>query len=418
MLITILAIGSQGDIQPYVALGAELKKAGQRVRIATFQNFEPFVTRYGLEFYPIRGDVASVASSDNMQHARQADNPLKLLLSFNKLQALVFDLQKDFFEACKGSDAIVYHPGVSIGYFIARHLNVPGILASPFPMTPTHDYPALIFYDAPRLGRAFNFATHKIFEQIMWMASSSPVKQFWKQEFGHVPDGFTCPYGKQNTRTFPTVTSCSNYVFPRPQDWPDHVYNTGYWFLEDDPAWQPPQDLLGFLQQGTPPVYVGFGSISDPARAAQTTTMVIDALKLAGQRGVLATGWSGMSRTENIPADIFILESAPHTWLFPQMAAVVHHGGAGTTAAGLRAGIPNVVIPFSNDQFAWGRRVFELGVGPQPVPRKKLTAEKLAGAITSGLSSSVRAGARDLGVKIQAENGAMTATRIILDALQ
>ena len=186
-MITILTAGSQGDIQPYIALGIELKKAGQAMRIATFRNFEGQVTGHGLEFYPVQGDVARVASSEDVQGARSADNPLKVLLSFNKLKSLVYDLQKDFYDACAGSDAIVYHPGAAIGYFIAQQMHIPGILATPFPMTPTHEYPALVFYAGPRLGGAYNYLTHKIFEQIMWSTASAPVKQFWQTRFGRAP---------------------------------------------------------------------------------------------------------------------------------------------------------------------------------------------------------------------------------------
>lgn len=418
MLVTFLAIGSRGDVQPYLALGVELQKLGHRARIATFENFAPFVASFGLEFYPVHGDVASVAADVGTRNARQADNPIRLLFSFNKLKELAAGLQRDLFDACVGSDAIVYHPGPSIGYFAARELGIPSILAAPFPMTPTRAYPALIFYDKPRLGSRANYATHKVFEQIMWMVGKSSIRQFWQQEFGRPPQDLGCPYGRQTSAAMPTVVSCSNYVFPRPDDWPEHVYNTGYWFLEDDAGWKAPDDLLAFLTGGAPPVYVGFGSMGDPSQAAQTTRLVIDALQRAGQRGVLATGWSGMTQIDNLPDTVFMLDSAPHSWLFPRMAAVVHHGGAGTTAAGLRAGVPNIIIPHSNDQFAWARRVYELGAGPRPLPRKKLTAAGLADAIDAALSPVIRVAAQDLGTSIRSEHGAATAARIIADAAQ
>jgi sterol 3beta-glucosyltransferase len=159
---------------------------------------------------------------------------------------------------------------------------------------------------------------------------------------------------------------------------------------------------------------VGFGSVGDPATAEQTTRLVITALERAGQRGVLATGWSGLSQVDHLPNSIFILKQAPHTWLFPRMAAVVHHGGAGTTAAGFRAGVPGVIIPAGNDQPAWAQRAYELGVGARPIPRKALTAEKLAGAILSALKPETVVSARELGAKIAAERGAEAAAQIIL----
>jgi sterol 3beta-glucosyltransferase len=418
MLITLLAPGTRGDVQPYLALGMALKKRGLRVRVATFSIFETFVKQHGLEYFPLHGDISQVASSEMGREAMQADNPLKLLLSFNALKGPIFELQKDLFDACRGSDAIVYHPGAAIGYFAAQEFKVPAILATPFPMTPTREYPALIFYNSPRMGTMANFVTHKLFEQVMWLASGSPVKQFWKKEFGHAPAGFGCPFGKQNSQRFPTIISCSDHVFPQPSDWPQHVHNTGYWFLEEEPSWKPSQELLEFLGQGLAPVYIGFGSVGDSALADQTTRIVIEALRRSGKRGVLATGWSGMSKLNNIPEGFFILESAPHSWLFPRMAAVVHHGGAGTTAAGFRAGVPQVVVPGGNDQFAWGQRVHELGVGSKPVPRKSLTADKLSAAIDLVLTAQVNDAAKELGRKVQSENGAETAAGIVMDCFE
>jgi sterol 3beta-glucosyltransferase len=214
------------------------------------------------------------------------------------------------------------------------------------------------------------------------------------------------------------VISCSDHVFPKPVDWPAFVSNTGYWFLDEENGWEASSELLDFLRKGPPPVYVGFGSIGDPGLALQTTALVIEALRICGQRGILATGWHGMSQMDNTPEDISILESAPHSWLFPRMAAVVHHGGAGTTAAGLRAGVPQVIIPSGNDQFAWGRRMFELGVGSEPIPRKKLSAAILSEAIRYVLTTEVVDASSKLGLMIQAENGADAAARIIEESLE
>jgi len=418
MRITILTTGSRGDTQPYIALGVELKKHSHAVRLAAFQNYESFVTEHGLDFYKIRGDVSLVAASVNSDKAMQADNPLKLLLSFNKLKGYVYDLQQDFFNACKDSDIILYHPGAAVGYFAAQYFKIPSVLALPFPMSPTREYPSLIFYDMPRFGKGFNYLSHKILEQIMWFASSSPLKAFWKKEFGALPKGFASPFSKQTTKELPTIISCSEYVFPTPTDRPEHVHTTGYWFLDEEAGWSPSPELLDFLQKGSAPVYVGFGSIGNPNIAVQTTALVIEALKQSCQRGVLATGWSGMSKLETLPENIFMLESVPHAWLFPRMAAVVHHGGAGTTAAGLRAGVPTIIIPSGTDQFAWGRRVYELGVGAKPIPRKKLTSENLSAAIQFALSQEIKDKAKVLGAKIRSENGTATAAKIIVDRVE
>ena len=224
----------------------------------------------------------------------------------------------------------------------------------------------------------------------MWTTSAATIKEFWKNEFGRAPDKFRAVPSRARPHHRCRLCGLQRSRLPAPADWPEGVYNTGYWFLDEEPGWQPPAELLHFLQRGDPPVYVGFGSIGDPSAAEQTTRLVIQALQLAGQRGVLATGWNGMAQLDTLPQEIFMLESAPHAWLFPRMAAVVHHGGAGTTAAGLRAGVPAVIIPSGLDQFAWARRLHELGASSTPLPRKSLTAEVLAAAIRSALQPHAR----------------------------
>lgn len=415
MLITILAMGSRGDVQPYIALGVALQKAGAQVRIATLETFSSFVTSYGLECYTIQGDLAGVMKSSVADNARKADNPLKFVLSFNELKKLALSLQAGFFAACQDVDLVIYHPGMALGYFAAQAHGIPSVLGLPFPMMPTRAYPSLIFYDWPRLGGGYNRLTHNILQQIFWMTASGNLRDFWKGEFGRLPENFGNPFPRQTRATHPTVVSCSPHVFPQADDFPPHVHHTGFWFLDEEPGWTPPAALMDFLQRGPAPVYVGFGSIGDPKQAAQTARTVADALQRAGQRGILATGWQGSS-DEPLPENIFTLESAPHSWLFPRMAAVVHHGGAGTTAAGLRAGIPAVIIPHGLDQPAWARRVRELGVGTS-LPHKKLTAENLAEVIRLVLKSEVRETASALGEKIRAENGAEAAAKIIMDVI-
>jgi len=413
MKITILTAGSRGDTQPYIALGLALQNAGHSVRIATFGNFKTMVESNGLEFFLVRGDVMQVTRSELGREAMSPDNPLKVMLSFNQLKKLVGDLQQDFFNACDGADAVVYHPGAAIGYFIAQEKKIPAILASPYAFTPTSDYPSLLFYHLPRLGKMYNTLTHRIQAQIFWSTASQAIRQYWQGQFGHAPAHFGSPFSRQITRRDPTVIAYSEHVFPRPTGWPEQVHITGYWFLDEEAGWQPPQDLLDFLQDGKPPVYVGFGSVGDASLAEQKTRLVIEALKQSGQRGVLATGWNAMTKIGYLPETIYVIDSAPHSWLFPRMAAVVHHGGAGTTAAGFRAGVPSIILPYGNDQFAWGLRAFELGVGPRPVPQKRLTTEALSGAITAALRPQVLTAAGALGEKIRGEHGAENAVEII-----
>lgn len=411
-MITILAAGSRGDTQPYLALGSSLIRSGYKVRIATFAAYANLVQAAGLEHFPLAGDIEQVTNSEVGAQAMQADNPLKIFRNFKTLKELAHGAQEQFYQACEGAEAVIFHPGPVIGYFIAREKKIPAILATPFPMTPTREYPSLIAYAGPRLGKAYNLLTHKVFEQIMWSAGSSPTKEFWKKQFGTSPEDFSCPFEKADL----VVVSCSEHVFPRPADWRQNAQQFGYWFLDEE-DWTPQDDLVDFLAAGEPPVYVGFGSLGDPTEAEGTTHLVLEALARAGKRGVLATGWSGLSEKIDLPASVFRLKSAPHAWLFPRMAAVVHHGGAGTTAAGLRAGVPSIVITHGNDTLAWGRRVWELGVGPRAIPRKKLTIEGLAQAILASQTEAIKVAASKLGEKIRAENGAEDAARAICQVL-
>jgi sterol 3beta-glucosyltransferase len=208
------------------------------------------------------------------------------------------------------------------------------------------------------------------------------------------------------------LSAYSPNIIPHSADWPDSVHVTGYFFLDTQADWQPSSELKAFLEAGDPPVYIGFGSMAG-RNPEQLARLILEALAKSGQRGLLLTGWGGM-RTELVPDNVFVVDSAPHSWLFPRMAAVVHHGGAGTTAEGLRAGVPTVIVPFVFDQPFWGARVKALGLGPDPIPQKNLTADRLAYAIRIAVTDSgMKQRANSYGVAIRAENGIGNAVKII-----
>jgi sterol 3beta-glucosyltransferase len=210
----------------------------------------------------------------------------------------------------------------------------------------------------------------------------------------------------------PLLGAYSPTVIPPPLGWPETAYITGYWFLDHSPEWQPSPALQEFLEQGEAPVYIGFGSMA--ARSPeQYAEIALEALALSGRRGVLATGWGGL-QVLDVPENVAVIDAAPHDWLFPRMAAVVHHGGAGTTAEGLRAGIPTQIIPFIVDQRFWGSRVRALGAGPQPIAAKGLTALKLADAIRSMTTNpGMKSRAQEIGRMIRSEDGVGRAVQII-----
>jgi sterol 3beta-glucosyltransferase len=216
----------------------------------------------------------------------------------------------------------------------------------------------------------------------------------------------------RSLRSTPLLGAYRPSVIPHPPDWPESVHVTGYLYLDSGEEWRPSAELSAFLDGGNDPVYVGFGSMGG-REAGRLAALVIEALFASGRRGVLATGWGGL-RPESVPDQVFVLDSAPHSWLFPRMAAVVHHGGAGTTAEGLRAGVPNVIVPFILDQPFWGARIRALGVGPDPIPKTKLTAARLAEAISSAVTDErIRSRAAEYGRAVSRETGLENAVNLV-----
>jgi sterol 3beta-glucosyltransferase len=302
-----------------------------------------------------------------------------------------------------GADLLVTGmSGLGGTFSIAEKLKLPVMQAYVFPITPTSAFAGPL---TPRLpwGRLFNRLSFLPVRQLIWH-SVRMADVNTRKALGLPPASLWGPYRALHQQRSPILYAYSRHVLARPDDWDDLNHVVGYWFLDPPSDWAPPADLVDFLRAGPPPVYIGFGSMGD--RNPETTTrLALEALALSGQRGVLASGWGGLSQTE-LPTSVHMLAAVPHGWLFPQMAAVVHHGGAGTTAAGLRAGVPSIVVPFFGDQPFWGQRVAALGVGPAPIPKRRLTAERLAQALTQAVADTgLRQRAADLGRLIRAEDG-------------
>lgn len=409
-MITILCSGSRGDIQPYIALAVELKKQGRKVRIAAGQSFHDFISNYGIEHYSLLVDYQSVQIDPKLlEAARSSTNPLKMLFTFNKMKKYARMMVDEMYEACIGSELIIYHPGCTIGYFASIQMQIPSVMASPFPMLKTEEVASVISYGRGKLSKAMSY---KLLQEMLWMASKTGVAEFWKEKFGHLPKPFACPF-EQVDSLHPSIVSCSNYVFPRPGDWSMHVFQHGYWFLPEEP-YTPSKELADFLAEGEKPIYFGFGSVFSDKESAFFISTIKKALADTGKRGIL----SGMGHPENLPPAMLAIDSVPHNWLFPKCSAVCHHGGAGTAAAGFAAGIPSIIVPFSNDQFAWAHRSFDLGVGSAPVYKKQFNAEKLKEAIMYTQSGQIVDNAKKLGKCISTENGAGDCAAVILELLK
>ena len=259
------------------------------------------------------------------------------------------------------------------------------------------------------LGGLINRLSGHVMLQVIWQWYRPFVNEF-RQGLGLPPFSGSSFY--HTLSTTPLLGAYSPRVIPRPQDWPPSAHVTGYWLPEVQAEWQPPAELAAFLEAGDPPVYIGFGSMTGQ-NPQQSAALALEALRMSEQRGLLLTGWGGME-TLSVPESVFVLDAAPHNWLFPRMMAVVHHGGAGTTAEALRAGVPQVIVPFIVDQPFWGKRIRDLGVAPKPIPRKKLTAAKLAEAIDTVVNKSrMRNRAASLGKDIRSEGGVGMAVHLI-----
>lgn len=417
MKITIFAAGSRGDIQPCIALGMGLQATGYRVTLAAPADFAGFVQQYGLAFAPLHGDVQQIMASETGRRFMEQGgrNPLASIRAIRKLVApVVLQMTDDAYSACQGTDAIICLGVLSaFGQSIAEALRVPVINLEPAPLLPTRAYPAPAWPLQRNLGGWHNYLSGLAMLQVVWQWYRPFVEAF-RRKLKLPALSFARFY--HSLRATPMLSACSPTILPHPADWPDQCHLTGYFFLPPEAGWQPPPDLLAFLEAGAPPVYVGFGSMAG-RNPEQVAGIVLDALAQSGQRGLLATGWGGLRATA-LPATVLAMDAVPHRWLFPHMAAVVHHGGAGTTAEGLAAGVPSILVPFAFDQHFWGARVRALGLGPPPIAHKALTASHLAEAIHAAVGDAgMVARARACGAAIRAETGVANAVKLVMHYL-
>jgi sterol 3beta-glucosyltransferase len=394
--VVIPTVGTRGDVQPYVALGVGLREAGHDVRLVTLGAFESLVTGAGLGFAPVRAEFLELLNTPEGKKAIAGGNPFGV---FKKVMPMLRAMLDEVLEASQDADAIVFHPKTLASEHVAQRLGIPAVRASVVPLyTPTTEFATPVIRGGRSMGALLNRVSWGAFLKAVYSPYIGMIDE-WREQTLHLPPM------KQSPVPVPlTLYGYSEKIVPRPADWPPDVVVTGSWFLESEAGWEPSAELLGFLDAGEPPVYVGFGSM--PSRdAGETTALVVEALRRAGVRGLIFTGLGGMA---DIPSgsDVLVMGSAPHGWVFPRVAAVVHHGGAGTTAAGLRAGRPTLVVPTFGDQPFWGARVAALGAGPRPIPARRLTAARLADAIALiARDAGMRRGAEALGASMSAERG-------------
>ena len=409
MRICILTVGTRGDVQPYIALGMALRSAGHAVKLATVKHYEALVQAYGLDFDLLEDSPNSFG--DRVIASR--GNPINRALETKRvISSMMASLLDNALRLAQSADAIITSNLLTYpGYQITQEIDIPSIGTFLVPYLRTGAFPNPAFCSGRRsLSARGNLLTYDLFNEAIW--------QLYRGSMNRQRKGFGLSalprFGVANRMLrhhYPFLCAYSPSVIPTPSDWTQDIHVTGYWFLDAPTAWEPQAELQAFLDAGPAPVYVGFGSMNvrDPVAMAR---LIVEALRQTGQRGIVQSDSADISQVE-VPEEVFVLSDAPHAWLFPKMAALVHHGGAGTTAAGLRAGVPTVVVPTYGDQFFWGQRISALGVGPDPIPRKRLTAERLAAAVRLASNDhEMRQRAAAVARRVGAENGLKRAVQL------
>ncbi len=409
MKITMFTIGSTGDVLPYVLLGMELQHRGHQVTLACFSGFEELIERSGLKGYTLTGDVVKLMSSimgpgvNGLNYLKKVDEALGSVAPL---------LLNDLLKATEDADAIVCNFFGSMYYSVAEKRGIPCIQSEFFPMDLCDEAP---ISSAPgqNLGRGWNRLTYRLGYLLISLLEKRYLTA-WRKENGmrvrRVKPG---PDYRLGENTIPVIYAISPHVWPRPKAWGEDIHMSGFWWGEQQMDFDPPEEMTAFLDHGEKPVYIGFGSMVS-GDMENTFDIVMRAVKAAGVRAVIGLGWGGDRFSFPSDDQVCFISYAPHDWLLPRMKAIVHHGGAGTTAAGLRYGLPTLVVPFGGDQPFWGHRVHRIGCGPRPISRKRMTVERLAGALKELTSCDMyRQNAMALSEKLRAEKGIQVAADVI-----
>ncbi|KAJ7794128.1 glycosyltransferase family 1 protein [Mycena olivaceomarginata] len=415
-----LTIGSRGDVQPYIALGLGLMKEGHTVTIVTHEEYKPWVESFGIKHKQAGGDPGALMK---LSVENKMFSPEFFKESIQNFRPWLDQLLLDSWESCQGADILLESPSAMSGVHIAEALNIPYFRTFTMPWTKTAEFPHA-FLSPPVESATFNAASYVLFSNVMWTATSGQINR-WRRNTLKIGN---TDMGHLAQSKIPFIYNFSQAVVPKPLDWGDATTVSGYWFLDNPEGvnWTPPADLVKWMAKARndrkPIVYIGFGSITVP-HPNRVTARIVKAVLRADVRAIISKGWSArMSSGQDkdpeveIPPECYQLDKVPHDWLFPQMDAVVHHGGAGTTGASLRAGIPTLIKPWFGDQFFWASRVQKLGAGLR-VP--SLHANDFSKALVEATTNRVmKEKAAAVGEKIRAEDGVHTAIHTIYTYLE
>lgn len=416
--IVILIVGTRGDVQPFVAIGKRLQDYGHRVRLATHSNFKEFVLTAGLEFYPLGGDPKVLAGYMVKNKGFLPSGPSEIPIQRNQMKEIIYSL----LPACKEpdldsgisfkADAIIANPPAYGHTHVAEAMKVPIHIFFTMPWTPTSEFP----HPLSRVKQPAGYRlSYQIVDSMIWLGIRDMINDLRKKKLKLRP--VTYLSGSQGSESdIPHGYIWSPHLVPKPKDWGHKVDVVGFCFLDLASNYQPPESLVKWLEAGPKPIYIGFGSLP-VQQPEKMTQIIVEALELTEQRGIINKGWGGLGELAEPKDSIYLLDNVPHDWLFLQCAAVVHHGGAGTTAAGLKAACPTTIVPFFGDQPFWGERVHDRGVGPRPIPVDEFSLSNLVNAINFMLDPKVKERAVGLAKAMEDEDGVTGAVRAFLKHL-
>ncbi|RKL48257.1 Sterol 3-beta-glucosyltransferase UGT80A2 [Fusarium oxysporum] len=441
--IAIHIVGSRGDVQPFIPIAQILMKPphGHRIRICTHPVFKDFVEAQGVEFFSIRGDpealMAYMVKNPGLIPSRESFKGGEVGKRRREMAEIINGAWRSCIEAGDGmgegvtaanvqcaedlfiADVIIANPPSMAHIHCAEKLSIPLHMVFTMPWSPTKAFPhplaAMSYGDAD--ARVANYLSFMMTELLTWQGLGDLINKFRTQTLHLDPVSPMWGYQLLSRLRVPYSYLWSESLLPKPFDWPSHLNITGFSFLPLAHSYTPPPDLVEFLETGPIPIYVGFGSIvvDDPQALTQ---LIFQAIEIAGVRAIVSKGWGGVGAGGDVPDGVYLIGNCPHDWLFQRVSVVVHHGGAGTTAAGIAAGQPTVIIPFFGDQPFWSQMVARAGAGPTSVPFKELTAEILAESITLALQPEVQEVAQEMAGHIAEEDGAVQAAMDITDRLE
>ncbi|XP_031249813.1 sterol 3-beta-glucosyltransferase UGT80A2-like isoform X2 [Pistacia vera] len=410
--IVMLIVGTRGDVQPFVAIGKRLQEDGHRVRLATHSNFKDFVLSAGLEFFPLGGDPKVLAGYMVKNKGFLPSGPSEIPIQRNQMKEIIFSL----LPACKEPDpestvpfkpdAIIANPPAYGHTHVAEALKVPLHIIFTMPWTPTSDFPHPL--SRVRQHVAYRLS-YQIVDALIWLGIRDMINEFRKKKLKLRPVTYLSgSWG--SPQDVPYGYIWSPHLVPKPKDWGPKIDVVGFCFLDLASTYQPPDPLVKWLEEGKKPIYIGFGSlpVQEPEKMTET---IVKALEITGQRGIINKGWGGLGNLAEPKNFVYLLDNCPHDWLFLRCSAVIHHGGAGTTAAGLKAACPTTIVPFFGDQPFWGERVHAKGLGPPPVPVEEFSLDKLVDAINFMLDDKVKQCAVELAKAMENEDGVTGAVK-------